>query len=107
MSELIEVGERENGEQIELSLHEALRVTLPEVRTAGFRWTLRVPEQPVCSLVKEHFDPPAAPPGGTGKHYWEFRAERAGTAQIVIEYARLWERTSAPARSFSFSVHVT
>ena len=41
MSETIEVGEHQNGQQIALLQQQTLRVTLPEVRTAGFRWALR------------------------------------------------------------------
>jgi predicted secreted protein len=41
MSDIVEVSERENGQQIEVIHGQTLRVTLPEVRTAGFRWSLR------------------------------------------------------------------
>lgn len=107
MSEIIEIGECANGREIELHLHQTLRVTLPEVRTAGFRWNLREPKERVCSLVKDELEPSAGGAGGTGKHHWEFRAEEVGTAEIVIEYSRPWERAAAPARIFLISVRVT
>lgn len=107
MSEIIEVGESANGQGIELRLHQTLRVTLPEIRTAGFRWNLRALRKRVCSLVKEDLEPPAGATGGAGKHHWEFRADEVGTAEILIEYSRPWERAAAPARSFLISVRVT
>jgi predicted secreted protein len=106
MDQIIQVGELENGQEIELHPHQMLRVTLAEVRTAGFRWNLSSSKERVCRFVKEDFRP-ARGIGGTGEHYWEFRAEEVGTTKIMIEYSRAWERASAPARSFSLSVRVT
>ena len=106
MDEAIEVGERESGREVELHLHQVLRVTLAEVRTAGFRWNLSTPKERVCPLVSEDLKPPARGAGGTGEHYWKFRAEEVGTTEIMIEYSRPWERAAAPARSFSLSVRV-
>jgi predicted secreted protein len=107
MSKIIEVQERQNGRRIELSIHETLRITLSEARTAGFRWILRTPKQRACSLVEEALKPSTRGAGGTGKHHWDFRAEEVGTTEIVIEYSRPWERATPPARSFSVSVRVT
>ena len=107
MSEIIEIGESANGREIELRLHQTLRVTLPEVRTAGFRWNLRALRKGVCSVAKEYLEPSAGAAGGAGRHHWEFQAEEVGTSEILIEYTRPWERTSAPERSFLISVRVT
>lgn len=107
MSEIVEIGESANGREVELPLHQTLRVTLPEVRTAGFRWNLRAPKERVCLLIKEDLESSAGGAGGSGKHHWEFRAEEAGTVDIVIEYRRPWERATAPARTFSLSIRVT
>lgn len=108
MSELIQIGEAENGREVALHLHQQLRITLPEVRTAGFRWILRQPPERVLSLVEDAFEPPsgAAAPGASALHRWDFRADQPGLASIVLEYRRSWERAAAPARSFSLTVRV-
>jgi hypothetical protein len=51
MSEIIEAGEDQNGQQIEMNLQQTLRVTLPEVRAAGFRWSLRTSSGRIQSPV--------------------------------------------------------
>jgi predicted secreted protein len=101
----IEVGEQQNGQQIEIQQQDILRVSLSEVRTSGFHWTLRTSEQSAISLTADTTEAPAGITGGSGMHHWVFRAEKAGNAKIAFDYCRSWER--APARSFTISVHVT
>ena len=105
MDEILEIGEPADGQVIEIRVHQTLRIVLPEVRTAGFRWTLRALRTSVCSVAKEDFDPPAGAAGGAGRRHWELRAEEVGTAEILIEYGRPWEH-GAPARSYSVSIRV-
>lgn len=64
-NELIEVGEAENGDRIELRLHQKLRITLPETRTAGFRSNLRSPNECFFSLLEDEIQTPLAAVGGT------------------------------------------
>ncbi len=106
MSELSEVGEHRKGRQIELRPRRTLRVTLPEVRTAGFRWSLRTSRQHILVPQADdlHATPSAA--GGAAQHDRDFRAEEAGTTELVFEYARPWARAAAAARTFSVSVRV-
>ena len=104
---VMEVGEGENGRHVELCLHETLRITLSEVRTAGFRWNLRTPEKHVLSLIEDSTEAAVGGSGGTAVRHWIFRAEEPGVATIVLEYSRPWERGAAPARAFSLSARVT
>jgi predicted secreted protein len=106
MSEMIEVGENKNGQQIELLRGQTLRVTLPEVRTAGFRWSLRASEQHILTPLADDTDAESAAPGGAAQHHWDFRAERAGTTELDFEYDRPWARAAAAARTFTVSVRV-
>ena|SRR5277367_1511277 len=106
MSEIVEVGEQKNGQQIELLLQQTLRVTLPEVRTAGFRWNLRAPSQDVLVPLGDELDSTAAATGGAAPHHWDFRAAAVGTTQLVFEYDRPWARAAAAARTFTVSVRV-
>jgi predicted secreted protein len=106
MSGVVEVGEHQNGQQIELLRGQTLRVTLPEVRTAGFRWSLRTSSQQILSPLADDTNAEAAAPGGTAQHHWDFRADEAGTTELVFEYDRPWARAAAAARTFSVSVRV-
>jgi predicted secreted protein len=107
MSEIVAVGEQENGRQIEVVRGQILRVTLPEVRTAGFRWSLRTSSERVLSPVADDLDAATSSPGGAAQHHWDFRADEIGTTELVFEYGRPWARAAAAARTFSVSVHVT
>jgi predicted secreted protein len=108
MSDMVEVGEHENGQQIEMRRQQTLRVTLAEVRTAGFRWIPRPSTQRALLLLADELDPAAGGPGGAAKHHWDFLAKEAGTAEIAFDYCRPWARaaTNAAARTFTVSVHV-
>lgn len=104
----IEVGENENGQQIEMRRQQTLRVTLTELRTAGFRWILHASNQRTLSLLADDLDPPAVGAGGAAMRHWDFRAEDAGTTEITFDYCRPWARAAAAAaaRTFSLSVRV-
>jgi predicted secreted protein len=106
MSEIVEVGEQQNGQQIELLQGQTLRVTLPEVRTAGFRWSLRTSSQHLLVPLADDLDSTSAATGGAAQHHWNFRAEGVGTTELVFEYDRPWARAAAAARTFSVSVQV-
>lgn len=106
MSEIVEVGEQKNGQQIELLLQQTLRVTLPEVRTAGFRWNLRASSQHVLVPLGDELDSTSSATGGAATHHWDFRAAVAGTTELIFEYDRPWARAAAAARTFTVSVRV-
>ncbi len=106
MSEIIEVGEQQNGEQIEVQQGQTLRVTLPEVRTGGFRWTLSDSSQHILAPQADDTDAGSATLGGVAQHHWDFSAETTGVTELVFEYDRPWARAAAAARTFSVSVRV-
>jgi predicted secreted protein len=106
MNEIIEVGEHQNGQEIKLLQGQTLRVTLPEVRTAGFRWNLRTSTQRILTPLDDDLDATSAATGGTAQHHWDFRAEAVGATELVFEYDRPWARAAAAARTFTVSVRV-
>ena len=101
---VIEIGEAENGGHVNMKPQQTLRVTLSEVRTSGFRWVLRAPDQHVLSLLNDGIDSASGGPGGGVAHHWDFRAEDAGTAGIRFDYSRPWEHAASAARSYTVSV---
>ena len=106
MSDIVKVGEHQNGQQIELEQGQILRVTLPEVRTAGFRWILRASNQQILTPLADDTNAESAAIGGAAQHHWDFRAAERGKTDLVFEYDRPWARAAAAARTFSVSVHV-
>jgi predicted secreted protein len=106
MNEMIVVSESDNGREVGLRLRQSLRITLPEIRTAGFRWNLHEHDERVLTLVDESTEPPAGGAGGSLAHHWDFRANESGVATIALGYSRTWERATTAARSFSITVRV-
>jgi len=106
MSDIIEVSEQQNGQLIELLPLQTLRVTLPEVRTAGFRWNLRASSQHILVPLGDELDSTSSATGGAAPHHWEFRAAAVGTTELIFEYDRPWARAAAAARTFTVSVRV-
>ena len=106
MSDIVKVGEHQNGQQIELEQEQALRVTLLEVRTAGFRWILRASNQQIRAPLADDTNAESAVIGGAAQHHWDFRATTPGTTDLVFEYDRPWARAAAAPRTFWVSVRV-
>ena len=52
------LGEHENAQQIEMCPQQTLRITLSEVRSAGFRWILHASKQSALSLLTDSLVPP-------------------------------------------------
>src|SRR5215471_1753484 len=94
-----------NGRQVEATIGEEVDIILPETRTAGYRWTILQNGEPQLQLMQDESQPNAAR-GGTGKHRWRFQAIAGGASEIKIQYARSWEESAEPARTFSLKVRV-
>src|SRR5271156_7152564 len=97
MSDIVKVGEHQNGQQIELEQVQALRVTLLEVRTAGFRWILRASNQQIRAPLADDTNAESAVIGGAAQHHWDFRATTPGTTHLAFEYDRPWALLDAAA----------
>lgn len=83
-------------------------ITLPSNPTTGYMWRLN--NQPDITIVK-HIDnvynaPKVTMPGAGGEEVWTFQGLKKGTAQIVLEYARPWEKDVPPIKSQGFIVTV-
>ncbi len=98
--------EHANGRRIEIGTNEEFEITLPEIRTAGFRWSVVDGGRPVCQLLEEKSQPNTPGVGGSGHHLWKFLAASPGTCEIKLLYGRSWEQSSGPAKTFQLNVRV-
>jgi predicted secreted protein len=101
-----EIDENANGAIIEAEKNEVLDICLSESRTAGYKWTVRSDGTPVCKPLEDHFVPAGAGLGAKGSHHWQFQCVSSGSASIEFEYARPWEKTVKPVRTFSVEIRV-
>jgi predicted secreted protein len=104
---MVRFTEDANGQEVSLRAGEEFEVSLAETRTTGFKWVLQEGAERVCTLVSESAEAPAAPPGRTGTHLWQFRAASAGQATILLHCRRPWESGTEPSRVFQIHVHIT
>jgi predicted secreted protein len=102
----MQCDESANGHQIEAKVGEELEISLSETRTAGYRWVTKSGGEPVFQLLKDTVVPNSAGVGGSGRHFWHFRAAAAGVGEIELHYLRPWEDSEKPARTFVIKVRV-
>ena len=102
----MQFDESANGQIARVKPNEFFEIVLAEVRTAGYRWTLKGGPENQCTLVEEKSIPSAGAHGGAGKHHWRFRATASGSCQIDLQYGRTWEKSSEPAKTFQLKVEV-
>jgi len=103
---MLQIAQDDNGREVPLAVGEVVELSLPENRTTGFHWELKAKGGPVFELVKDEFEPAKGPPGQGGVHRWQFKAVRAGSGEIQLQYRRHWEQNAAPARNYRVSVRV-
>src|SRR5271154_4385817 len=100
----MQYDESANGRLVEAKLNEGLAISLPEARTAGYRWVIKNTGTPVCQLLDEATHPNSPGVGGSGQHVWHFLAVAAGTGEIEFHYRRPWENSVEPARTFVLKI---
>jgi len=92
---------------VALARNQQLVVRLPSNPTTGYRWALAQQSTPVL-------EPEGAPThekgagaeGASGTETWRFAPTQAGEGTLRLEYRRLWEADTAPARVVSYKVTV-
>ncbi len=106
---LVRLAQSDAGRTAELRVGDTVELRLPEIRTSGYQWSLRLPEG-VRLVVDEYVrggdDHPeaesrgAGTPGGGGVRRLALDVVGAGRHLIEAELARSWE--TRPRRSVVF-----
>jgi len=100
----MQLDQTANGKIVSVKPNDEFDLSLPETRTAGYRWSLKSNPE-ACKLLEETTEPNAKP-GGEGRHHWRFRAAVLGECEIELHYARPWENASEPAKTFRMRVQI-
>ena len=103
----VTVSDGDNGKSIKVPLNGTLQVTLTSNASAGYRWSLRGDPSPLMMVHSSTSDAGEAPVvGAAGKQEFKLTATNKGTAIVKFEYARAWEKNTAPAKTFWVKVLV-
>jgi C1A family cysteine protease/PKD repeat protein len=103
----IQVTERENGRAVDLN-GEVLVLNLASNPSTGYGWQVRGLDTRILRQLDATEWLPDTPGklGGPGTEVLRFAAVGKGRARLDLVYARPWETTAAPAKSFSLEVNV-
>jgi inhibitor of cysteine peptidase len=103
--QMISVDDSSNGRAVVLQTGQALKITLNENASTGFRWILRN-EPNILRASGDDAETPKGPPGQGGVRTFSFEAVAPGSGEIDLEYRRSWEKTAQAARTFKLLVRV-
>jgi inhibitor of cysteine peptidase len=94
------IDEQSHGQTFDTHIGSEVEICLPENPTTGFRWKAMQTGEPVCTLLKDAFEPGRNAPGQPGTHTWVFKVVAEGSTTIELIYQRSWDAGSA-VRAFT------
>ncbi|MEN6327175.1 MAG: protease inhibitor I42 family protein [Syntrophomonas sp.] len=100
------VDENYNGKSLTLKEGESFVLSLEGNPTTGYTWNLADSrDDQILSLVDQGYQSSTASKmvGQGGKNYWKFKALKAGSTEIKLNYARPWESVQ-PLKTFQLKV---
>ena len=100
------VTEKNNGETIELDVHDTLQVNLAGNPTTGFVWEESSPASPILCPANHIYTPSGTLMGSGGVFSFMYQATSHGSAQLSFVYRRPWETDVSPLQTFSITVFV-
>ena len=106
----VEMTRDDDGKSVTVRPGDTIQIKLKSNRTTGYSWAMtgKLDEKVLKSegdeyKVDEH---PAGMVGVGGSDVWTFKALAAGKTEIVLGYARPWEKDKEPAQAFKLTVVV-
>ena len=103
------VDESDSGKQVEIWANGGLlTVTLESNQTTGYSWELKEISDPsVLQKTDSKYETPTSGlVGAGGKEVWTYKALKAGTTTLSMEYSQPWEGGQKDAKSFTLTVVV-
>lgn len=98
--------EADDGRTVELHVGDAVRVTLPENATTGYRWEVDHLDAGVVASEGSEPHYPGGAIGAGGTVTFAFKAQKAGTGEVALKYWRRFEGDSSIVRRFRINLSV-
>lgn len=95
----------DHDRSIELSVGDAVVLTLPENPATGFQWTVASLTGGLA-VVSSEFDRGPTTPGAPGERKIRMQATSAGPGTLAVRYTRPWQSEADRSRqsTFTFSI---
>jgi inhibitor of cysteine peptidase len=95
-----------SGKQIEIAVGGSITVTLDSNATTGYSWELKGISNPaILEKTDNKYEAPTSGlMGAGGNEVWTFKALKAGTTTLSMEYSQPWEGGQKGASSFNVTV---
>jgi inhibitor of cysteine peptidase len=104
----VSVNESSSGKQVELFVGGTLTVTLDSNATTGYSWELTgISDTGVLEKTDNKYEAPTSGlMGAGGKEVWTFKALKAGTTTLSMDYSQPWVGGQKGSNSFSLTIVV-
>lgn len=104
----VSVNESSSGKQVELFVGGILTVTLDSNATTGYSWELTgISDTGVLEKTDNKYEAPTSGlMGAGGKEVWTFKALKAGTTTLSMDYSQPWVGGQKGSNSFSLTIVV-
>lgn len=102
--DVIEIDQNANGRDVHLCVGDELKLTLPENRSAGYRWELVHDPESALRVIRDEFEPGSAPQvGSPGARHWVFKACEVIRTTLELQSKRSWD-DGPPSKDFKCNV---
>ena len=103
----VQLNEDNNNQSVTVGQGAVVELSLPSNPTTGYIWSYSAsPDQNVLAETS-HFSIAASQAiGSGGDEHWVFQAVGAGTTSLNLAYARPWEKSAQPAKTYSVEIGV-
>lgn len=95
----------DSGSELQLSPGDTIKVSLDQIASTGYRWSLEPDNDSILALQDETTrSSPAI--GSKGTVDWVFLAEKPGKAELQLKLWREWEGDTSVIERFQTTVNV-
>jgi len=101
------VTDPDKGRSIELREGQVLEVRLESQPTTGYKWSVHSDTTEKLTLIDQTETKPETP--GYDRpvfQIFKFRAQQNGSGKLHLVYARSWEKSKPPARSYELDITI-
>jgi inhibitor of cysteine peptidase len=100
------VQQKDIQQDVAINAGEFFTISLPSNASTGFAWAGLVPSGSPVEQIDHKYLEGQAMPGAAGQEVWTFKALKAGTTTIKLEYSRPWEGGEKAVRTLTINVTV-